>query len=77
VAINRFTPNSGGADITDVTDKVGADLGDAVAIGQTGFPDGNPYGVVAVAKKAAPASGSALKLFKYKPSVVSDEVGDF
>lgn len=57
-----------GSTLTDVTAKLtalGLDLsGDAVAIAPTGFPDGNTFGTIAVARRQ-PAAGSALKLLRF------------
>jgi hypothetical protein len=57
--------------ITDVTPKLtalGLDLsGDALAIGTTGYPDGNAFGTIALAKSQA-GSGSALTLLRFSSS---------
>jgi hypothetical protein len=78
VAINRFTPSGGGSDVTDATAKISSsETGDAIAIGQPGFPDGNGFGVIAVAQATAPPSGSALRLYRFKPSQIAEDIGDF
>ena len=70
VGINKFNPKDG-ASITDMTgviwDLGGETRGDAVAIGQPGYPDGNPYGVIAFARAAAQGGSSVMRLLKYLP----------
>jgi hypothetical protein len=69
-----------GALITDVTSKLtalGLDLtGDALAIGRTGYPDGNAFGTIALTKTQA-LSGSALRMLRFSSPggvlTVSDE----
>jgi len=70
VGINKFNATDG-AEITDVTNVVtalGGDFtADAVAIGHTGFPDGDAYGTIAVAKATPSGTASVLRLVKFKP----------
>jgi hypothetical protein len=70
VGINKFNA-SDGAEITDVTNvltALGGDFtADAVAIGHTGFPDGDVYGTIAVAKASPVGTASMLRLVKFKP----------
>jgi hypothetical protein len=55
-----------GAKVTDVTAKLtalGTDLtGDAVAIGRTGYPDGNAFGTIAIARAS---SSPGLRLLRF------------
>jgi len=70
VGINRFNATDG-AEITDVTSFVTALLGDfrsdAIAIAPVGYPDGNGFGTIAVAKAVPGGAGNALRLVKFKP----------
>jgi len=73
VGINKFNA-SDGAEVTDVTNVVtalGVDFtADAVAIARTGFPDGDAYGTIAVAKAAPIGTASMLRLVKFKPATL-------
>lgn len=77
VGINRFN-SAEGSGVTDMTGKIyaigGDTKGDAVAIGQPGYPDGNSFGVIALAKAASIGTSSVLRLLKFKPDT---GVGDF
>ena len=79
VGINRFNPVDG-ALITDLNTPLsvlgGNFQGDAVEIGQPGFPDGNSYGVIATSR-ATGGGGTAMRLTKYKPSIVVGEIAAF
>ncbi len=63
---------STGALITDITDtltSLGGDTkADAVTIGLFGYPDGNTYGTIVLAKATAPASGRAIRMLKFEPA---------
>jgi hypothetical protein len=69
VGLQRFNP-SDGALLTDVTHELtalGGDFkADAVAIAKTGYPDGNAYGTIVIAKATSLSAGS-LRLLKFKP----------
>jgi hypothetical protein len=68
VGINKSNAGFGITDLTDAVFDLGGDTkGDAVAIGQPGYPDGNSSGVIAVTKASAPGGGSVLRLLRYKP----------
>jgi hypothetical protein len=78
VGINKTSAGFGITDLTDVIFALGGDTkGDAVAIGQPGYPDGNSYGVIAISKASAGNGGSVLRLIKFKPSTAPGGVGDF
>jgi hypothetical protein len=80
VGINKFN-SSDGAEITDVTAQLtalGGDFsGDALAIASLGYPDGNAYGTIAVAKATAQGGSMAMRLLKYKPGGVPATPYDF
>ncbi len=79
VALNKFNP-ADGAGVTDMTPKLTLMSGDyraeAIAIGQPGYPDGNAYGVIGLAR-AASSGTTVMKFLRYKPSVISGDAGDF
>lgn len=78
VGINKTHAGFGITDVTDLIFNLGGDTkGDAVAIGQPGYPDGNSWGVMAVTKSSAPSSGPVMRLIKYKPGATSADIGDF
>jgi hypothetical protein len=79
VAINKTNAGFGITDMTDAVFALGGDTkGDAVAIGQPGYPDGNSYGVIAITKASAPGGGLVMRLIKFKPPVgPAGGAGDF
>jgi hypothetical protein len=76
VGIRKFNPWDG-ALLTDVTWVGGDFMGDAVAIGRTGFPDGNAYGTIAIARAAPNGTASTIRLVKFKPGVAPNPVAAF
>jgi hypothetical protein len=83
VALNKVN-FADGANVTDITDKLTAldsatyFRGDALAIGAPGYPDGNGYGALAIAKvDPTGLTTSALRLIRFKPPVVQGDQGDF
>ncbi len=81
VGLHFFNANEGSL-ITDVTAKIkalgGVTTGDTLAVGRFGFPDGSSFGTIVVAQAEAPANGTrAIRLFKFIPSIVEDDPGDF
>jgi hypothetical protein len=80
VGINKFN-SAAGSEITDVTDAVGGIQGsfqaDAIAIGQTGYPDGNSYGTIAITKAAYGGGAPLMRLIKFKPPTLPGAVADF
>ncbi|MCG3134320.1 MAG: hypothetical protein HMLKMBBP_01625 [Planctomycetes bacterium] len=79
VGINLFD-SAAGSGLTDHSAKIGAISGnfqaDAVAIGQTGWPDGTGVGFIVLAKSAAPVAGVGMRIYKYVPPLTGT-VGDF
>lgn len=80
VGINKFNPAEGSL-VTDVTAKVfdlgGSFEGDTVEIGQTGFPSGDSFGVIATSQANAPGGGSVLRLIKFKTPSLPADVAEF
>jgi hypothetical protein len=80
VGINKFNPVDG-AEITDVTallTALGGDFkGDAVEIGGIGYPDGNSFGSLVMAKSTPVGGGLAIRLIKYKPGAAPATPYDF
>jgi hypothetical protein len=76
VALQGFNAQDG-AKVTDVTAKLtalGLDLaGDAVAIGATGYPDGNAFGTIALARAS---SSPGLRLLRFFDDVGTLAVAD-
>jgi VCBS repeat protein/IPT/TIG domain-containing protein len=76
VALQGFNAQDG-AKVTDVTAKLtalGGDLsGDAVAIGRTGYPDGNPDASIALARAA---STPGLRLLRFHDDAGTLSVAD-
>jgi hypothetical protein len=78
VGINKSNAGFGITDMTDVVYALGGDTkGDAIAIGQPGYPDGNSYGVIAITKASAPGPGPVMRLLKFRPPTVPGGIGDF
>ncbi len=69
-----------GSLVTDVTQTVtalgGESKGDAAEIGLFGYPDGNSYGTIVITQ-AQGSSGRAIRLLKFKPSIVPGDPGGF
>jgi hypothetical protein len=79
LAINKFNP-ADGAELTDFTAQatvLGGDFkGDAVEIGAIGYPDGNSFGSVVVAKAQSGGAGLAMRILKYKPGSAPNSLYD-
>jgi len=80
VGMNKFN-TADGAEITDVTAQltaIGGDFkGDAVEIAPIGFPDGNAFGTIAVAKSSDAGVGGAMRLLKFRPGTLPASPFDF
>lgn len=78
VAINKFDP--AGITVTDVTKQMpstGSDTtGDSLTIGQSGFPDGNSFGTIAVSRSATAGPDSVLRIIQLSPSAVGTNIVD-
>lgn len=69
-----------GSFVTDVTDELttlgGETRADAATIALFGFPDGNSFGTIVLAQDTG-AGSRALRLLKFKPSLIEGDPGGF